>query len=93
MTEEATALKEKEPKQEADQPACPTSDEVEERRERRKMQHWLIRYVLIVTSILAFMLVGGGLYGWLFQSKEFLGEVVLGYITHFFDVLKYIFTI
>ena len=68
-------------------------DAIEESRDKRQLRGWVIRFVLLVTSVLMLLITGGGLYGWLYKDKEFLDGVVGTYFTHIVDIAKIVFGI
>lgn len=68
-------------------------DAIEESREKRQLRSWVIRFVLLASSGLMALIVGGGLYGWLFKEKTFLDGVVGVYFTHIVDIAKIVFGI
>lgn len=68
-------------------------DAIEESREKRHLRSWVIRFALFVTSTMMLLIVGGGLYGWLFKEKAFLDGVIGVYFTHIVDIAKIVFGI
>lgn len=68
-------------------------DEIEERRDQRRMRFWVIRFILFSGAVLALMITSGGLYGWLFKEKEFLDNAFVTFFTHGLDLVKIVFGI
>ncbi len=66
-------------------------DEIEERRETRKMRFWVVRFTLIVISLVALAITFGGLYGWLFKEKEFLDGGLGMFFSHTLSIIKIVF--
>ncbi len=70
---------------------CNCISELEEKRSKQDLKHWLIRSSFIVVSVIILVFVFGNFYGYLYLGKDFLSEETSGLFGHFFDMIKFIF--
>lgn len=72
---------------------CATQDDLckEAVVEDRRLKHWIIKWSVQYVSIVVAIVVCAITYGYVFQNKEFEGEVTSGIIDNFFTVIKFMF--